>query len=317
MKFNFDFEAPVAEIEKMVEKLKGLSGKETGDFNKQIAEMEKKVEAKKEEIYSNLTPWQTVQIARHPERPIFVDYIERLFTDFVELHGDRRFSDDSAMVGGFAKLGKIPVMIIGHNKGKNVGEKVKNNFGMAKPDGYRKALRLMELAQKFNVPIITFIDTAGAYPGLDAEERGQAEAIARNLTEMAKLTVPVVALVTGEGGSGGALGIGVGDSILMLSHSVYSVISPEGCASILWRDGKFASTAAEALKITAPSLVELGVIDEVIEEPIGGAHNDIDATIKNVEKVLKKHITKLKKLSPAKLVAKRFEKYSKIGKFNK
>lgn len=317
MKLNLDFEAPVAEIEKMLEKLKSLSKHGDDGFSEQVRELEDKVQKRRKEIYENLTPWQTVQIARHKDRPILRDYIRMIFTDFTELHGDRRFSDDTAMIGGFAHLGKLSVMIIGQDKGRKLEEKLKNNFGMAKPDGYRKAMRLMKLAQRFNIPIITFIDTNGAFPGLEAEERGQAEAIAENLTEMAKLTVPVISVVLGEGGSGGALGIGVTDSILMLSHSIYSVISPEGCASILWRDGKEAPRAAEALKITAPSLIELGVIDGIIEEPVGGAHNDPEATAVSIKETLEKHLKRLRKLSTSRLLNKRFDKYSNIGKFNK
>jgi acetyl-CoA carboxylase carboxyl transferase subunit alpha len=314
---EFDFEKPIAEMEKAIEKLKHVASENKGDFNAQLAELEQKLLDRKKEIYDNLTPWQTVQVARHPKRPILYDYISYIFSDFVELHGDRAFGDDLAMVGGFATLGKEKVMVIGHSKGKNIDENIKRNFGMAKPEGYRKALRLMQLAQKFNIPIITLVDTSGAFPGLDAEERGQAEAIARNLTEMAKIEVPIISVITGEGGSGGALGIAVGDSVLMLSNAVYSVISPEGCASILWRDGTFASQAAEALKITAKSLLELGVIDEIIQEPVGGAHTDPKKTAEEVKGVVLKHLKKYASLSTSKLIAKRFEKFSAMGKFTK
>ena len=317
MQVKLDFEAPIDEMEKMLQKLKELQKENGGALSEQINELEEKLHSRREEIYSNLTPWQTVQIARHPQRPILRDYIRMIFTDFIELHGDRRFSDDRALIGGFAKLGKQGVMIIGHDRGKSLEEKQVCNFGMAKPDGYRKALRLMKLAEKYNVPIITFIDTQGAYPGQDAEERGQAEAIARNLTEMAQLTVPVICVVTGEGGSGGAIGIGVGDVILMLSHAMYSVISPEGCAAILWRDAVHSPEAAEALKLTAPSLKKLGVVDEIIEEPVGGAHNDPEVAAVTLKKTLQKYIKNLKKYSTSKLINKRFEKYSKIGQFNK
>ncbi len=272
---------------------------------------------KEEQSYTNMTPWDIVQIARHQKRPALRDYIDRVFTNFTELHGDRRFSDDRALIGGFANLGELGVMLIGHNKGKNVQENIKQNFGMAKPDGYRKALRLMQLAEKFNIPIITFIDTAGAYPGLDAEERGQAEAIACNLTEMTRLSVPIISVITGEGGSGGALGIGVSDKILMLSYSIYSVISPEGCASILWRDAKFSPDAAQALKLTASSLQEINIVDEVIDEPVGGAHNDYEYTAISIKNSLQKNLQQLQKHSVSKLIKKRFEKYSKIGVFNK
>jgi len=304
-------------MEKAVEKLKNISNENKGDFSAQLAELEQKLSERKKQIYDNLSAFQTVQVARHPQRPVFQDYISLIFSDFVELHGDRCFGDDYAMIGGFAMLGKEKVMIIGHNKGKNVEENIKRNFGMARPEGYRKALRLMKLAQKFNVPVLTFVDTSGAYPGADAEERGQAEAIARNLTEMATIEVPIITVITGEGGSGGALGIAVADSILMLSHSIYSVISPEGCAGILWRDASFAPNAAEALKITAKSLLELGVIDEIIPEPVGGAHTNPAQTAENVKEHLLKQIKKLASLSTSKLLAKRFEKYAAMGKFNK
>ncbi len=317
MSADLEFEAPVREIEKMVERLRHLAEKEKSDYSDQISELEKRITAQRKEIYCNLTPWQKVQIARHPRRPVLEDYIRMIFTDFTELHGDRRFSDDRALIGGFARLGKHNVMLIGHNKGKTIEDNLERNFGSARPDGYRKALRLMKLAEKFNVPVISLIDTSGAFPGKDAEERGQAEAIARNLAEMSRLTVPVICVVTGEGGSGGALGIGVGDAILMLTFSIYSVISPEGCASILWRDGKFASEAAEALKITSDSLLELGVIDEIIKEPGCAAHNDPEGTAAEVKKVIQKHLSRLKRYSSARLVHKRFEKFSKMGMFNK
>lgn len=317
MELELDFEKPIAEMEKAVEKLKHVSNENKGDFSAQLSELEQKLIERKKEIYDNLTPWQTVQVARHPQRPVIHDYINYIFTDFVELHGDRCYGDDFAMIGGFAMLGKEKVMLIGHNKGKNVEENIKRNFGMARPEGYRKALRLMRLAEKFSIPIVTFVDTSGAFPGLDAEERGQAEAIARNLTEMASIEVPIVTVVTGEGGSGGALGIAVADSILMLSHSIYSVISPEGCASILWRDASFSATAAEALKLTAKSLLELGIIDEIIPEPVGGAHTNPAQTAENVKEYVLKHLKKLASLSSPKLLAKRFDKYAAMGKFNK
>ena len=317
MKVNLDFEAPIDEMEQMLHKLKELQKEKGGELSDQINALEEKLRKRREEIYLNLTPWQTVLIARHPQRPVFEDYKNMIFNNFIELHGDRAFSDDRALIGGFARLGKQSTMLIGHNKGKNVQENVERNFGLSRPDGYRKALRLMKLAEKYNVPVITFIDTQGAYPGKDAEERGQAEAIARNLTEMAQISVPIISIVTGEGGSGGAIGIGVGDVIIMLSHSIYSVISPEGCAAILWRDEAFSPDAAEALKLTAPSLKELGVIDEIVEEPIGGAHNDPEAIAVEIKKVLQKHLKRLKKYSTSKLLHKRFEKYSKIGQFNK
>jgi len=314
---EFDFEKPIAEMEKAVEKLKNINSDNKTDFNTQLSDLEQKLQERKKEIYDNLTPWQTVQVARHSKRPVLFDYIKYAFTDFVELHGDRHFGDDAAMVGGFATLGKEKVMLIGHSKGKNLDENIKRNFGQAKPEGYRKALRLMRLAEKFNLPIVTFVDTQGAFPGLDAEERGQHEAIARNLTEMAKIKVPIVTVITGEGGSGGALGIAVGDSILMLSNAVYSVISPEGCASILWRDASFSAKAAEALKITSRSLLELGVIDEIIQEPVGGAHVNPQKAAEEIKTIVLKHIKKHAALSAPKLIAKRFEKFSSMGKFTK
>ncbi len=317
MRLNFTVETPIAK--KVLKKLKEVKHSGNSKLIDQIREMEVKVQKQqKEEVqFTNLTPWQIVQIARNFKRPVLQDYIEMIFTDFIELHGDRCFSDDPAIMGGFARLGKENIMLIGNSKGKNAKENVQRNFGMAKPEGYRKALRLMKLAEKFNVPIITFINTMGAYPGVDAEERGQAEAIARNLAEMSQFSVPIISVITGEGGSGGALGIGVGDIIIMLSNSIYSVISPEGCASILWRDQKFASTAAEALKITAPELSKLGIIDEVIEEPTGGAHNDPEAMAVALKKSLQKNLQSLKKHSASKLLKKRFNKYAKIGEFNK
>jgi acetyl-CoA carboxylase carboxyl transferase subunit alpha len=261
------------------------------------------------------TAWEIVKISRHPQRPVFQDYLSLIFTDFIELHGDRYFADDKAIVGGFARLNGQKVMLIGHSKGKNTEENVERNFGMAKPEGYRKALRLMKLGQRFNLPIVTIIDTPGAFPGIEAEERGQAESIAKNITEMASLEVPIVAVVIGEGGSGGALGIGVGDRILMLSNAIYSVISPEGCASILWRDASFAPDAAEALNITANSLMKLDVIDEIINEPGEGAHTDYKKIAEEIKKSLVKNIGELQKLSTDELLEKRFQKYSAMGKF--
>jgi acetyl-CoA carboxylase carboxyl transferase subunit alpha len=262
-----------------------------------------------------LTAWDIVKISRHPQRPVFQDYLQLIFTDFIELHGDRYYSDDKAIVGGFAKIGNRKVMLIGHNKGKNTLENIERNFGMAKPEGYRKALRLMKLAQRFNLPIITFIDTPGAFPGIEAEERGQAESIAKNITEMATLEVPVVSLVIGEGGSGGALGIGVGDRILMLSNSIYSVISPEGCASILWRDASFAPDAAEALNITAHALQRLDVIDEIIYEPGEGAHSEPAKMAADIKDSLLRNLAELQTVNKDDLLEQRFVKYSAMGKF--
>ncbi len=284
-------------------------------FKSEIKELKSEI-LKQQKNPVERTPWETVKLARNPNRPVLQDYLANVFTDFVELHGDRRFSDDRAIASGFARIDGEPVMVIGHNKGKTIEENVERNFGCALPDGYRKAMRMMRLAEQFNVPIITFIDTQGAFPGLEAEERGQAEAIARNLVEMAQITVPIICIVAGEGGSGGALGIGVGDRVMMLSNSVYSVISPEGCAGILWRDGTKAPIAAEALKPTAKSLVELNVVDRVIAEPFHGAHTDYEATFEAVKNAIIEELKPLKKLTPSKLIKKRFEKFSNMGFYN-
>ena len=270
----------------------------------------------KKSTHQNQSAWDVVKISRHSGRPILQDYLTLIFENFVELHGDRYFSDDKAMIGGFAEIGQHKVMLIGHNKGKTINDNIERNFGMAKPDGYRKALRLMKLAERFNIPIVTIIDTPGAFPGLEAEERGQAEAIAKNLTEMASIKVPIICVVIGEGGSGGALGIGVGDRILMLSNAIYSVISPEGCASILWRDAKFAPDAAQALNLTADALLRLGVIDEIIQEPGEGAHSNHKKAAESVKKSIINNIVKLKDLSADDLIESRFVKFSGIGKFS-
>lgn len=317
MESILEFERPIAEIEQMIARLKKLSSESKGDFAQQIKELEARCRDHRRRIYSDLTPWQIVQIARFKSRPVLQDYIRIMYSEFLELHGDRRFSDDRALIGGFATIGETPVMLIGHNKGKTVEENVERNFGQARPEGYRKALRLMRLAQKCKLPVVCMIDTSGAWPGLDAEERGQAEAIARNLTEMARVEVPVVVVVTGEGGSGGAIGIGLGDSVLMLQHAYYSVISPEGCAAILWRDSAKAPDAAAALKLTAGELKELGVVDEIVPEPVGGAHKDHEKTAEALKKVLIAHLKKLGRLSAGKLVQRRFEKYSAMGIFTK
>jgi len=297
MAHDLDLEEPIIETERM-----------TGNRKKTSRDGEP-------EISTELTPWQTVQIARHPQRPVLQDYIRIICSEFIELHGDRAFGDDHALIGGLATIGTQRVALIGHNKGKTIEENLKRNFAQARPEGYRKALRIMRLAEKFGLPVVTFVDTQGAYPGLDAEERGQAEAIARNLTEMAGLRTPIIALITGEGGSGGALGIAVADVVLMMSHSIYSVISPEGCASILWRDATFSATAAEALKLTAPSLVDLGIVDEIIKEPEGGAHNDHEATAAAIKETLTKQLKRLSALPIEKLLTQRFEKFSGMGRF--
>jgi len=314
---DLDFEKEIGEIEARIAELTKLNEDPKAHFATEIATLKKKLTALKKKVYTSLTPWQIVQIARHRDRPSIRDYIADMFTEFIELHGDRCYMDDQGIIGGFAMLDGHRVMLIGHQKGKTVEENIKANFGMANPDGYRKALRLMKLAEKFKLPVISLIDTPGAYPGMEAEARGQAEAIARNLTEMSMLEVPIVVAVTGEGGSGGAIGIGVGDVVMMLSNSIYSVISPEGCASILWRDGSKAPEAAEALKLTAGSLLELGIIDEIVKEPTGGAHRDPKSTMAKLKNALGKHLTRLAKVSPKKLVDRRFEKYARMGRFQR
>ncbi len=265
----------------------------------------------------SLSAWEVVALARHPQRPVLQDYISLAFSDFIELHGDRGFADDRALIGGFATIGGIKVMLIGHNKGNNVNDNIERNFGMARPEGYRKALRLMKLAELFNLPVVTIVDTPGAYPGMDAEERGQAEAIARNLLEMSRLSTPIVSVICGEGGSGGALGIAVADRVLMLENSIYSVISPEGCAAILWRDSNYAPQAAEALKLTAPDLLELGVIDEIISEPAGGAHIDHSETAASLKMSLTENLKRLRSVPKEELVEARFAKLSEIGRFSR
>lgn len=311
---NLDFEKTIVEFEQKIAELKKGENAADPKIVEEIRELEAECMEEKKAVYASLTPWQTVQVARHPDRPLINDFISMIFTDFIELHGDRCFGDDRAIIGGFARLDGMKVMLVGHQKGKTVEDKVACNFGMARPEGYRKALRLMRLAEKYRIPVVSFIDTPGAYPGADSEERGVAEAIGRNLTEMASLHTPVVVVVTGEGGSGGALGIGVADVVLMLSHATYSVISPEGCASILWRDGGKAPEAAEALKLTADSLLRLEIIDEIIPEPPGGAHRDYEATMQAVKKSLARHLDRLRKRSVKKLLSRRFDKYARMGR---
>jgi acetyl-CoA carboxylase carboxyl transferase subunit alpha len=306
--FYLEFEKPLMELEKKIDELRAMST-DTLDLTKEIAKLEKRAESMRGEIFANLSRWQKAQVARHPNRPFTLDYIGALFTDFVELHGDRNFGDDAAIVGGMARFDGEPVMVIGHQKGRDTKEKVYRNFGMPNPEGYRKALRLMEMAERFKLPVITFVDTPGAYPGIGAEERGQAEAIARNLREMAGFTTPIIVCVTGEGGSGGALAIAVGDRVLMLEHSVYAVISPEGCAAILWSDGTKGAQAAEALKPAAQDILSLGVIDEIVPEPVGGAHTDHAATAANMGDAIRRHLAELKKLSADQLVAGRYDKF--------
>ncbi|OLC04920.1 MAG: acetyl-CoA carboxylase carboxyl transferase subunit alpha [Gemmatimonadetes bacterium] len=314
---TLDFERPLLEIERQIEELKkmGGAGGDGASRSSDLAPLEKQLAELRAEIYRKLTPMQRVQVARHPKRPYPLDYIRLVFTDFVELHGDRLFGDDPAIVGGWARLDGQTVMIIGTQKGRDTKENLRRNFGMAHPEGYRKALRLMQLAEKFHSPVLTLIDIAGAHPGLGAEERGQAGAIARNLIEMAALRTPLIATVTGEGGSGGALAIGMADRVLMLENSVYSVISPEGCAAILWKDATQKERAAEALKLTAQDQLTLGVIDEIIPEPTGGAHADAEAAAEILAEALKRHLRELMKLRTAKLLKRREEKYLSIGAF--
>lgn len=308
-----EFEKPIFELEQKIEEMKKIG--ESINLTKEVKTLETKLDQMKHSIYKNLTRWQRVQIARHPERPYTLDYIERMTTDFTELHGDRTFRDDKAVVGGFAMLDIEPVMIIGTQKGRDTKQNLYRNFGMPNPEGYRKALRLMKLAAKFNRPIITMLDTPGAYPGLEAEERGQAEAIARNLFEMSHLPTPMIVTIIGEGASGGALGIGMGDRVLMMENCWFSVIAPESCSSILWRSWEYKEQAAEALKLTAQDLLEQGIIDRIVPEPLGGAHRDYTQASSILKDILLEEINKLKKVSPEKLIEKRIDKYSKMGKW--
>lgn len=309
-----DFEKPIQELEEELEKLKAVAEKSKVDMSKSISEIEAKIHSKKVEIFSNLTPWQRVQISRHPERPYTLAYIDYVTNgSFIELHGDRTVGDDKAMVGGFGDVDGQTVMFIGQQKGINTKMRQIRRFGMANPEGYRKALRLMKMAEKFNKPIVTFIDTPGAYPGLEAEERGQGEAIARNLLEMAQLKVPVICIIIGEGASGGALGIGIGDKVIMLENTWYSVISPESCSSILWRSWSFKETAAAALKLTPGDMIENGLIDGVIKEPLGGAHNNHKETFETVKQEILNHLALLKKQTPDERINARIEKFSSMG----
>jgi acetyl-CoA carboxylase carboxyl transferase subunit alpha len=308
-----DFEKPIIELEEKLEEMKDSSG--SLDIGKDILRLEIKVAQLKEELYKGLTRWQRVQLARHPDRPFTLDYINLMTENFIELHGDRHFADDKAIVGGFAKLGDYKVMLIGQQKGRDTKSNVYRNFGMANPEGYRKALRLMKLAEKFNKPVITLLDTPGAYPGIEAEERGQAEAIAKNLFEMSRLRVPIIVVIIGEGASGGALGIGVGNRILMLQNCWYSVISPESCSSILWRSWDYKEQAAEALKLTAPDLLEQKIIDRIIEEPLGGAHKDHQAAADTLKSALLEELEKLVKIKPEKLIEERLEKFGSMGEY--
>jgi acetyl-CoA carboxylase carboxyl transferase subunit alpha len=315
MPADWDFEAPLVELQRRIDALAAYPGDPTKE--REAAALRKELDERRREVYARLTPWQKTLVARHPNRPYTLDYVQALFTEFTELHGDRRFADDPAMVGGFALYRERPVAVIGHQKGRDTKQKIHRNFGMPKPEGYRKALRVMQLAAKFRRPILSFVDTPGAYPGMDAEERGQAEAIAVNLREMARLPVPVIVNVTGEGGSGGALAIAVGDRVNMLEHAIYSVISPEGCASILWRDAGRAEEAAAAMKITAPDLASLGIVDRIVPEPPGGAHVDHDALYRSLDSVLSEQLRELQELAPEQLLERRYRKFREMGRLGR
>jgi len=315
--FALDFERPLLDLERKIEELKTLSTSGATDFGQEIARLEKKARRLQSEIFSDLSRWQVTQLSRHPARPYFLDYVEMLFTDFFELAGDRRFGEDASIVGGWARLDGETVLVLGHQKGRNTKENMLRNFGMPRPEGYRKALRLMRLAERFGKPILTFVDTPGAYPGIGAEERGQAEAIAVNLEAMAGLTVPVVSTVIGEGGSGGALAIAVANRVLMLENSIYSVISPESCSTILYRDTSKAEKAADALRLTARDLHAMEVVDELVPEPAGGAHRNPSETAESLGRVLRKHLAALRVLSPEALVEDRYKKFRAMGVFGR
>jgi acetyl-CoA carboxylase carboxyl transferase subunit alpha len=316
MKTTFlDFEQPIAELEAKIEELRFVQDDSALDISEEIRRLQKKSQKLTDDIYAKLSSWQISQVARHPQRPYTLDYIQGLFTDFSELHGDRGFANDNAIVGGLARLNGEPVMVIGHQKGRDVKERQFRNFGMPRPEGYRKALRLMRLAEKFNLPVLTFIDTPGAYPGIGAEERGQSEAIARNLFEMAQLRTPIICTVIGEGGSGGALAIGVGDRTLILQYSTYSVISPEGCASILWKSADKAPVAAETLGITSPRLLSLGLVDKVVDEPQGGAHRNWDSMFTNLARALSDTLAEVNKQPLDGLLAARYQRLMDYGRF--
>lgn len=312
---SLDFEQPIVDLEKKIEELRILANGGGMDVDEEIRRLEKKARRMTRDVYAKLNRWQRTLLARHPKRPYTLDYVRMMCSDFIELHGDRSFSDDRSMVGGIAWFEGVAVMVMGQQKGRDTKDKVYRNFGMAHPEGYRKALRLMKLAEKFGRPVLTLIDTPGAYPGIGAEERGQAEAIARNLLEMAALRVPIICSVIGEGGSGGALALGVGNRILMQENAIYSVISPEGCASILWRDTAKAPEAAEAMKITAKDLSGLGVVDEVVREPMGGAHRDHERAAALLRRAIRRHLRELLAMSPEEIVAQRYEKFRRIGVF--
>ena len=312
-----DFEQPIAELEAKIEELRYVGDDSEINIGEEIAKLQEKSRSLTKSIFSKLTPWQTSKLARHPMRPYTLDYVDRIFTEFQELHGDRSFADDPAIVGGIARLDGMPVMIIGHQKGRDTKENIRRNFGMPRPEGYRKALRLMKMAERFRMPVLTFIDTPGAYPGLDAEERGQSEAIARNLFVMADLKTPIICTVIGEGGSGGALAIGVGDRVMMLEYSTYSVISPEGCASILWKSAEKAEDAAAAMGITAKRLKELELIDHIVREPLGSAYRDIDTTARSIKQALVDALEGIEKIGLDKLLDQRYERLMSYGNYIK
>ena len=316
MKTTFlEFEQPIAELETRIEELRFVQDDSAVDISEEIQRLTKRSQTLTKDIYGKLTPWQVAQVARHPQRPFTLDYVQALFTNFEELHGDRTFSDDASIVGGLARFNGAACVVLGHQKGRDTKEKIARNFGMPKPEGYRKALRLMKLAEKFALPVFTFVDTPGAFPGIDAEERGQSEAIGRNLFEMARLRSPIIVTVIGEGGSGGALAIAVGDVILMLQYATYSVISPEGCASILWRSAEMAPDAAEALGITANRLKTLGLVDKIVPEPLGGAHRDPQAAAQALKKALAEALKQVEDKKPRELVEERLERLMSHGKF--
>ncbi|MDD3087270.1 MAG: acetyl-CoA carboxylase carboxyltransferase subunit alpha [Candidatus Omnitrophica bacterium] len=310
---GLDFEKPIVELEKKIQELRHFITDKKIDLSSEVRKLEDKLEHLRKDTYTNLSPWQKVQLARHPQRPYTLDYIQLLMTDFLEVHGDRLFSDDKAIVSGLARLDKQKIVVIGHQKGRDTKENLKRNFGCAHPEGYRKAIRMMQLAEEFNIPVVIFIDTPGAYPGIGAEERGQSQAIAMNLREMSSVSTPIISVVIGEGGSGGALGVGVADRVYILENSYYSVISPEGCAAILWKDGSKAPDAAAVLKLTGEDLIKLKVIDGIIPEPLGGAHRDFEKTAQNIKEVLVKEIKNLTALKKDELVKQRYKKFRNMG----
>lgn len=310
---GLDFEKPIVELEKKIRELKSFISEKKIDLSSEVKKLEERLEHLKKDTYANLSPWQKVQLARHQQRPYTLDYIGMIMSDFVELHGDRLFGDDKALVCGLAKIEKKKILVIGHQKGRDTKENLKRNFGCAHPEGYRKALRVMQLAEEFNLPIVIFIDTPGAYPGIGAEERGQSQAIALNLREMVSISVPIISIVIGEGGSGGALGVGVADRVAVLENSYYSVISPEGCAAILWKDGAKAPLAAEVLKLTGPDLLKMGIIDEIIPEPLGGAHRDAQKAAGNIKEAILRNLKELGGLEKEELLKLRYKKFRSMG----